>query len=601
MKLKMFQSRIRGTRRVFSFSGTGPIRKAAKLTIKKPFPKFAKLRPAPPTPIPASVTPPTPVSASSRRVLDAQHHDPSKQIPLKPLITKIVSLAQILAEKKFYDYQIELTFRLVESLLLHDGDVITSLMARQMGKSECIGAIAAAIAIILPDLAKKFPDDWKLNITDEKGVYRGYAQGIKIGIYAPKQEQAEILFERVKKALLSDAAKRVLAELKITFDVKNGNKVKLSNGGHILCETASENSKIEGATHHLLILEECQDISDIKIRKSLHPMVAATAGTIVKIGTATTRKCDFYTAIRHNERMYLVNGRRNHFFYPYTVGIRYNSMYRKTIEKEKILLGEESDEFQTSYCGKWIFERGMFITQELLFNINVAMTAGAFSMLYQKLPREMRHYSIVVGIDWGSSHDSTVLTFIAVDWNNPTDSGIDYTDENGRTSYTYYKKHVIGWMEFQGDDYEHQYWEIVGVLNNISNLRKIVTDSNTCGKPIFDRLSKYFRGRPVAVEPFNFQARVKSDGYKSLYHDICGKRVTFPAGEICRKSKHFQKFVNQMLDLRKEYKNNLMAVAHPDEKGAHDDYPDSLMLANWGANSPSVGNRIDFSSSNPFI
>ncbi len=540
---------------------------------------------------------PKPKAKPSR--LDSECHDPKKQISLEAIVLRVVALAQALAEKQFYPYQVELTYRIVESLLLHDGEVITSLMSRQMGKSECVGAIAAAIALIFPLLAKLYPLDWKLNLTDENGVYRGYAYGIKIGIYAPKQEQAGMLFDRVKKAYSTDTGKKILKEAHVEFDVRNGTTLRLSNHSNILCESASEQSKIEGATHHLLIAEESQEITDMKMRKSLHPMVAATLGTIVKIGTATTYACDFYHAIKVNERVQLVTGKRNHFYFPWEVGAASNSLYKLYIEKEKLRLGEDSDEFQTSYAGKWIFERGMFVTQELLFNRMTAQVDGPWSDTPDRLHRIFRNYSIVAGIDWGSSFDSTVITLVAVDWSSPVESGVAMF-EDGEQSYTYYRKHVIGWLEFQGDNYEYQFNEITAFLARIPQLRKIVTDSNTCGKPIFDRLNSVFGGTSVAVEPFNFQPKIKSDGYKALYADLCGKRVTFPASPTVRRSREYQKFIGQLLELRKDYKQGIMSVAHPEEKGAHDDYPDSFMMANWGANNPSMAGRPTFARNNPF-
>lgn len=533
-------------------------------------------------------------------ILDKDNHDPAKQLPTQELVIRVVALAQTLCEKRFYPYQVELASRIVESVLEHDGEVITSLMSRQGGKSETLGAISAAIAIIFPKLAKQFPLDWKLNITDEKGVYRGYAFGIATGIYAPKLEQASIMFERVKKALETDTAKKTLAQLRMTQVVRNGNTVRLSNGSKILCESASEQAKIEGATYHLLLLEEAQDISDQKVRKSLHPMVAATMGTIVKIGTATTRKCDFYSSIQTNKRMELVSGKRNHFFFPHHVCSKYNSLYRKYIEQEAIRLGEDSDEFQTSYCGRWIFERGMFVTQDQLFDREIAQTEGIFSLLHEGiLPRALRPFSIVAGIDWGSSSDSTVVTLLAVDWNNPLDSGYTYTPE-GEYQYTFYKKHIINWLEFIGDNYETQFWEITRFLATYPNLVKIVTDSNTCGKPIYDRLVAHYANSGIRVEAFNFQPKIKSDGYKSLYGDICGKRLTFPASAPVLRDIRYRKFVNQMLDLRKEYRSGIMQVAHPEEKGAHDDFGDSAMMSSWGANIPAYGNQLDFMEKNPF-
>lgn len=564
-------------------------KKAIKPPLGKPSRKAVKAR------VPQTPTP------TERRILNEQNHDPKTQLALSAVVNRVVVLAQMLSEKKFYDYQIELCARIVESLLLHDGEVLTILMARQMGKTECIGSISAAIAVIFPTLAKQYPNDWRLNLTDDQGVYRGYAFGIRIGIYAPRLDQSGLMFDRVKKALGTDTAKKIFSELSLKMETSNGNTVLLSNGARVFCESASEQSKIEGETHHLLVAEECQDITDLKIRKSLHPMVSATNGTIVKVGTATTQKCDFYDAIRVNERMHLVGGKQNHFFYPYTVGIKYNSLYAAYLKKEIVRLGEDSDEFRTSYCGEWIFERGMFVTHNQLFNIHVANTEGVFSERHDfGLPTQFRHYDMVAGIDWGSSSDSTVLTLMAVDWKNPLDSGA-WADAKGNHDYVFYQKHVLGWFEWIGDNYETQFWDIESQLNLLPGLRKIVTDSNTCGKPIFDRLTATFQPRGIEVEGHNFQPRNKSDGFKALYWDICAKRITFPASPTARRDIRFRKFVNQMLELRKSYRNGNMVVAHPDEKGAHDDYPDSFMLAAWGASQPSGAIEFDIYDENPFL
>ena len=66
-----------------------------------------------------------------------------------------------------------------------------------------------------------------------------------------------------------------------------------------------------------LLVHNCQDISNYKITKSIHPMGAAYNATKVKIGTATTFKGNFYDAIQRNKLEY-DNGEtrvRNHFEY----------------------------------------------------------------------------------------------------------------------------------------------------------------------------------------------------------------------------------------------------------------------------------------------
>lgn len=527
------------------------------------------------------------------RILNQEVHNPSDQLPLKETILSIISLAQVLSEKRFYAYQVVVAFRICESVLLHDGEVITALFSRQSGKTEVLASILIALALMLPVLAKKYPKDWRLNITDEQGNYRGFAKGIRIGIYAPKQSQSEIMFERIRGYLKQDAAVKVMQELGITMSENNGNSVKISHGSRVLCETASEQSKIEGETHNVLVLEEAQDIGDVKIRKSLHPMVSATMGTIVKIGTSKSQKCDFYEAIKTNERSEMLTGKRNHFFFPYTVCQKYNSQYRAWINVEKNRLGEDSDEFLLSYACKWIFERGMFVTDTALFHQNVAITENHPYYYFSNTHRNgvfdtHPHMSLVAGIDWGRSSDSTVITLIAVNWNEPFETGVG-SDASGIYSYEYYLKHVIGWYEWIGDDYETQYHEIHNILKNLRGLRRVKLDSNSVGLAMMDRLRADFYGTGIEIDGNPFNRNTKSDGYKLLAQEISGKRITFPAGKLVRPTLEYRKFVGQLLDLRKEYKNGLMYVSHPDEKHARDDYPDSLMLACQAAQSPVAG------------
>lgn len=468
--------------------------------------------------------------------------------------------------------------------------------------TEVIGGISSALCIILPQLAKLYPDDWRLNITDDQGNYRGFLHGLSIGIYAPKLEQSEITFNRVKRAFETKNGKRILQEMRVSIEENNGNTLAFSSGSKVLCQSASKQSEIEGATHHLLIAEEAQDIDDLKMRKSLHPMVASTMGTIVKIGTASVRKCDFYNAIQTNRREELLTRRRNHFFFPWTVCAKYNSLYYRYIEGEKKKIGATSDEFRMAYCGEWIFERGMFITQDILFSHEVAQIAGIWSNFYNQGysgPSILRHYSWVVGIDWGRSSDSTVVCLMAVDWANPIETG-ESSDSGGIHRFAFYKKHIVGFWEFQGDNYEYQYGEIAARLAALPRLSKIVMDSNACGAPMFDRFAANFGPLNIEVTPFNFQPKVKSDGYKAFGSDLWAERITFPAGQAARGTIEFRKFVQQMLDLKKDWKNGIMQVAHPDERGAHDDYADAAMMAAWGCNTSAIGGRVELSNTNPF-
>ncbi len=55
-----------------------------------------------------------------------------------------------------------------------------------------------------------------------------------------------------------------------------------------------------------------------------------------------------------------------------------------------------------------------------------------------------------------------------------------------------------------------------------------------------------------------------------------------------------------MLDLEKDYKNGLLSLHHPDLRGAHDDYPDSLELAIEAAMTRPYGGEVEETEHNLF-
>lgn len=526
-----------------------------------------------------------------------------KRMPTSELINRIFAVCELLmpviigkdgeAHQGFYPYQAQFAKRAIRSVLENDGDEITALFARQSGKSETVASVVAGLMIILPTLANMpmFANDPRLI---------GFRNGFWVGIFAPIRDQAQITFNRIRSRLASQGAQQLFEELAeagypITYDSNNGVNVVLSNGSRVTCRSASDGSNIEGESFMMIICEECQDISSYKIRKSIHPMGAAYNATIIKIGTPTTYKGDFYEAIERNKKAY-EEGKlkyRNHFEYNYKTVMKYNPKYAKYIMKEIYRLGEDSDEFQMAYNLKWILERSMFVSGEFL---EKHIYNNELGRVYQD------HKNVhVAGIDFGKSKDSTVVTVVEVDWENPIVVEPPKSLENlvnvdaVNYGYTAYKVTVKDWLELQGDNYEEQYPEIIDFLSQF-NLARVVADATGAGAPIVDRLAANLE---CEVVPFAFSLPAKSDMYKHLNAELRGKRIVIPADEETRKTIEWREFDRQMQELQKTYSGSHMVVSHPNERGAHDDYPDSLALAVWGSRTEGLGN-VEAKSSNPF-
>lgn len=490
------------------------------------------------------------------------------RVPTTELVNRIFNFCELYSGKTMFPYQEQFSKRVIRSVLMNDGAEITALFARQSGKSETIAITVGGMMIILPVLANMpmFADDPRLSM---------FKDGLWVGIFAPSQRQAQITYGRLKARLQCKTAIAVLEdpEFRLQFSTSNGQTVALTNGSFATAISASDGSNIEGESFKLIICEECQDISNFKIRKSIHPMGAAYNASIIKIGTATTFKGDFYDAIQRNKREIETRAShiRNHFEYDYTVASKYNPKYAKYVEGEKRRLGENSDEFRMSYRLEWIIERGMFVDIVKFEEEN-----GETSLERVMSDRQATH---IAGIDIGGKNDSTVITICEVNWNMPVIMETRVDEETGEEiTYMAYNTYIKDWLCISDEpDYEEQYPLIVDYLSMFWVVR-VVCDA-TREASISHRLRANLR---CEVIPYIFTTRSKSDLYKHLEKEISAGRARVCSGEKTRATKEYNDFLQQLGDLQKGYSGTNLVVAHPDERGAHDDYPDSWALAVWG-------------------
>ena len=457
------------------------------------------------------------------------------RISTSDLVQRIYNFCEVYSGKVMYPYQAQFSKRIIRSVLENDGAELTALFARQSGKTETVAITVGGLMIILPQLANMpmFLDDPRLQM---------FKDGFWVGIFAPSQRQAQTTYNRMKSRMQCKEAQVVLndPDFRLEFTTSNGQTVALSNGSFCTAISASDNSNIEGESFKFIICEECQDISNFKIRKSIHPMGAAYNATICKIGTATTFKGDFYEAINRNKKEF-EDGKlrlRNHFEYNYKVVQKYNPKYAKYIEREKRSLGETSDEFRMSYLLEWIISRGMFVDIE-----KVERTCGDEYLDRVSTDHKANH---VMGIDVGGGSakkkqeaDSTVATVVEVDWDNPVLMESTRDEETGE--------------------------DIVYLVR-------------------------------CEVILYTFSSKSKSELYKNLQTEINTGRARFPMSEETKKTEEYQKFTQQLADLQKTYSGSFLVVSHPDERGAHDDYPDSWALALWGAKTPGIVDNTETKS-----
>lgn len=226
-------------------------------------------------------------------------------------------------------------------------------------------------------------------------------------------------------------------------------------------------------------------------------------------------------------------------------------------------------------CLKWILERGMFF-DPVVFDKMKEPSMGLSLMDTLK--------SHVVGIDLGKKSDSTIITVLEVDWNNPFLVEKSQHGDTGIPDYVAYNTCVKAWLEIQGDNWNEQYDIIMDFINNF-NVARIVMDGTGVGDAIYDRMRANL---DIEVIPYVFSRQSKSDLYKHLNTEARAGRVHYPADETTQETREYKSFSQQCLDLEKSYSGQMMVVSHPNVRGAHDDYCDSLALAVWGAKGEGV-------------
>jgi Terminase RNaseH-like domain len=474
------------------------------------------------------------------------------------LVDKLMTICDVVSGSPLRRYQKPFARRIFESLILDDGATLTALFARQTGKSETVAAVIATAMIMLPPLAKAFPD-W----------LGKFARGVRVGAFAPVDDQADTLFGRIVSKLTSQGAVGVMTDPDINARLDGKGKVvyiKFLNSpypmedgkGHSLVRRTSchPRSTIEGKTYEIILIDECQGADEKIVNKSVSPMGAATNATAVYTGTPTYTKGIFYNQIQNNKRDANKRGRSkvNHFEVEWKEAAKENAQYKKYVYKEMEKYGADSDEFKLSYRLLWLLDKGMFTTSEKLDNC-ADTRMQALVPAYNLSP-------VVVGIDCARKQDRTIVTVIFVDWERQDALGM-------------YHHRILNWLDLEGCDWETQYFKIMDFLANYS-VWKIGIDAGGVGDVVAERLRILMP--QIEVVEFDSSQTAQSVRWKYLRSLIDRRQVVWPGGSKVRRLKVWRRFRQEMEDLEIQYKGPYVLAEAPNTQGAHDDYADSLAI-----------------------
>lgn len=509
---------------------------------------------------------------------------------LVDLIMQFVVVYNEPAGIHLYNYQTVFMRRAVEAVIGDEGTVITALWSRQSGKSEALACLASSLCIILPAMAKAFPQDLRLG---------RYVEGFWIGIFAPKQQQSSIIYGRIRSRAMRESSMEIYMDPDIAVAVatSRGDQVSWTNGSFVTAQTASESSTVEGLTFHLIIIDEAQLVGEVKLSKEIAPMLAATNGSMVKIGTANALRGNFRKSIIYNVETEKATGKRNHFEFPYThVIIDKRRKYEETkdpkhLAYEKWVAGElrrlggniENEEFRQNFRLLWQEANTGAIDRDAFAE------AGDYQM-EQVTSGFTRRY--VAGLDYGRKRDCTILTIAEVDDTPIVD--VRAVIRPNEESPTYFVKRIVAWYEIPGRKWHDILATVVEKLS-LYSVDTVVCDGTGVGDPLTEQLQALVPGMYIITFMMSHVGNDKA--YKYYIQEIEAGRMRYVAGDKTRMTPEFEQFVHEHEELLKDRVGVFIRCYAPE--GEHDDYCDSGALCCWAAAQPRSEEGVE-TVDNPF-
>ena len=155
------------------------------------------------------------------------------------LIDKIMKFNAVFVGHPLHRYQEPFARRIIESVIINDGEEVTALAARQSGKTETVADITATLMVLMPRLARIYPD-----------LLGRFKEGLWVGMFAPVEGQVETMFSRTVSRLTSDRAREIMGDPEIDDKpARKGGVVKsivlAKSGSFVSMMTANPRAKIE--------------------------------------------------------------------------------------------------------------------------------------------------------------------------------------------------------------------------------------------------------------------------------------------------------------------------------------------------------------------
>lgn len=432
---------------------------------------------------------------------------------------------------------------------------IAWLITRQAGKTEVV--ILGILTLVILDL---------------------YVLGRSsaVGIFAPARSQAiEVDRERLRERTAQLTS--YLARHGIRHDTTVGRTTKnfyfYRDPFVFLCrmESADPEANIKGSTMPLIILEQAEDIDPMKLKTDILPMGAAVAGSVLYSGTPSLGIPNPYFYDLCTKRA----GSSDVIIVDWKQASKYRPEYKAYVEKQMERMGEDDPAFRTQYCLEWIPGLAKFTTLE---EVQKHQIPYEFDLVYKRRGS---------GVDWAKEIDDTYGCALerCNDAKHPDKHGLPCQH-----------LHLIALHEEHGLDYTIQVPNLVE-FTKLWRITRTVDDARGVGDPLNEQLTGALRGISD-VTGLDITVTVNDNVSKLFQREWQEGRFWLPTPETydlpCyqailtpearqNQKKMLKKFINQLLDLQREYKNNALNLKHPEGQEFHDDAVKAVVYGVFGS------------------
>jgi len=406
---------------------------------------------------------------------------PEQRYP-QDLLDDVAGFTATVGSSTLRPYQRTVAETVLDSVRTGRGDVISVMMARQMGKNQTSAAL----------------EYYLLNLFAGAG-----GQIVKAApTFKPQIINSMLRLRRELEGPYTAGRSRPVF----------GYGLQLGRA-RILFFSAEKGSNVVGATADILLeIDEAQDVDETKYLQDFRPMASTTNATTVLYGTAWTEDCLLEKTRRHNLELEERDGRRRHFEFDWTTLAALNPAYKQFVSSEIARMGIDHPVVRTQYLLHAVPGLGKFLSvkqRELL--------RGRHERLRAPEPGSAGsgpsghgvsgHIAYVAGVDVAGEdeeasdaalralkprRDSTVVTIGRIRWNDEGEVGVD----------------VVEHYWWTGRDHQTQLQELERLTREVWHCRRVVVDATGVGAGLASWLERTLGD--LVVEQFMFSAPSKS-------------------------------------------------------------------------------------------